>query len=166
MNITKPKSKRFANKSGVGKNNPFTLFFKVIWMTSLAYGNSHKMIRFDVRITETMVDELIDYGSLDEDFNFDFEAFDSETDGDYVQEMATPILEAIIDYYDNKVESFYEDLTDEEIRTDEWASSFNQSHELDRICMWNEMYHPFRDKYGFSLVEIHDVDPARPYGWL
>ena len=34
---------------------------------SIAYGNRHQMIRFDVRIRQTLVDELVQDGYLDED---------------------------------------------------------------------------------------------------
>lgn len=138
----------------------------MIWMTEYqAYGNTWNMVMFSVNITEKMVKELIDDGYLEEgDFN---ESYFDETDADYSQEMAQPVLNAIIDWYLNQVDEWEDKIAETgDCEEQEMWESMDELHKMEYIATFENWKHCSRGGYE-KLVEIHQVDPESPYkGYL
>lgn len=132
---------------------------------SIAYGNRHQMIRFDVRIRQTLVDELVQDGYLDED-EFDLDEYINEDYDEWgVSPVAKPLMDAIIDWYENKVDEMDEKVEDATVR-DEWHSNWETYTDLDKIVVLSDTGDNFYDYRHFGdvpLVEVKDVDPDDPY---
>ena len=134
-------------------------------MESLAYGNKNQMIRFDVRITQSLVDNLVWDGYLEEDdFNYQ-EYLDDDWEEWGCPDSAKPLMNAIIDWYLDKVEEMDEKLEEPHCH-DEWDEEWERSTDLDKIILLSKTgdnFHDFRRYGDVELVEIHDVDPNNPY---
>lgn len=110
------------------------------------YGNSKESLKFKVRVTSALLNELKDFGFLDEDF--DNEEYFNNNDCDW--EMDSQISDAIIDYYEAKADSkldiefekiengedydeSYMDL-DSDIQRVEYIATFDNFRHLDHGC--------------------------------
>lgn len=134
-------------------------------MESIAYGNKNQMIRFDVRITQSLADDLERDGYLDEE-EFDYQEYlDEEWEEWGPSPKAQILLDAIIEWYENKVEEMDEKMEEPHCR-DEWDEEWERSTDLDKIVLLSKTgdnFHDFRRYGDVELVEIHDVDPNDPY---
>lgn len=134
-------------------------------MESLAYGNQHQMIRFDVRIRQTLIDDLVRDGYLDEG-DFDFEEYIAEDCDEWgCSPVALPLMDAIIDYYEDEVEKEDDRVAEATVR-DEWESEWESATDLDKIMMLSKIGKNFYDFFNLGdvrLVEVKDVDPDDPY---
>lgn len=132
---------------------------------SIAYGNRHQMIRFDVRIRQTLVDELVRDGYLDED-EFDLDEYINEDYDEWgVSPVAKPLMDAIIDWYENKVDEMDEKVENATVR-DEWHSNWETYTDLDKIVVLSgtgDNFYDYRHLGDVPLVEVKDVDPDDPY---
>ena len=132
---------------------------------SIAYGNRHQMIRFDVRIRQTLVDELVQDGYLDED-EFDLDEYINEDYDEWgVSPVAKPLMDAIIDWYENKVDEMDEKVENATVR-DEWHSNWETYTDLDKIVVLSytgDNFYDYRHFGDVPLVEVKDVDPDDPY---
>ena len=142
-----------------------TVEMVISMMESLTYGNRHQMIRFDVNITESLVDSLINDGFLEEgEFDFD-EYINDDWEEWEVSPVAKPVLDAIIDWYEDRVEVEDEKSENRSCR-DEWDDLWDKSTDLDKIKLLSETGDNFYDFKLFGdvrLVEVVDVDPNDPY---
>ena len=123
---------------------------------TLAYGNDYQMILFEVKITDFVVEGLINLGFLEED-EFDKEAYDEEFDAYDSRELAKPVFDAIIDYYEFQVDEEEDNLAEKEVK-DEWNCLWEDSSDLEKILLINEF-----DNFC-ECVTIKEVDPLDPYG--
>lgn len=132
---------------------------------SLAYGNRNQMIRFDVRIRQTLVDDLIRDGFLDEDeFNMD-DYINEEYDDWGVSPIAKPVMDAIIDWYEDKVEEEDEKSENRTCR-DEWDEHWDTATDLDKIILLSttgDNFYDYANLGDVRLVKVVDVDPDDPY---
>ena len=122
---------------------------------TLAYGTDKQMILFDVRITDFVIEGLINLGFMEED-EFDKEAYDNEYDAYDSRELAKPVLDAMIDYYEFKVDEEEEKLAEDELK-DEWNEMWEGSSHLEKILIMGDL-----DTWC-ECVKIREVDPNDPY---
>ena len=129
-----------------------------------AYGNRREMILFKVTISRRMVEDLVLLGFLEEDA-FDVDAYFNESDANYSQEMAQPVLDAIIDYFSDRAEATLEVESDKMDNGKPYDESFmDLSSDLERIYDVVSCGHDFMDThYVESLVSAVWVDPENPY---
>ena len=123
---------------------------------TLAYGNDNQMILFEVKITDYVVEGLINLGFMEED-EFDKEAYDDEYDTYDSRELAKPVLDAIIEYYEFKVDEEEDKLADKDLY-DEWNSVWEDSSDLEKILLVSDL-----DTWC-GCVKVREVDPCDPYG--
>ena len=132
---------------------------------SIAYGNRHQMIRFDVRITQKLVDELVADGFLEEE-DFDLDEYINEDYEEWgVSPVAKPLMDAVIDWYESKVEEEDEKSENRTCR-DEWDDMWDKASDLDKIILLSDTgdnFHDYRLFGDVPLVEVVDVDPNDPY---
>lgn len=87
-------------------------------MEIYAYGNTRQMILIRVYIDERLINGLIGLGYLERE-DFDIEAYYEVLDKFDSQEMAIPVRDGVIDFYEDKVdeieEKAYESGDSEEI---------------------------------------------------
>ena len=129
----------------------------------LAYGNRNQMIRFDVIIRQSLVDDLIFDGFLDED-EFDIDEYYAEETDEWTSPVARPVLEAIIEWYESKVEEMDEEVENATVR-DEWEHDWVTYTDLEKIKVLSYTGDNFHDYSlgGVPLVEVKYVDPDDPY---
>lgn len=134
-------------------------------MESIAYGNRHQMIRFDVRITKTLVDDLMEQGYIDKD-EFDYQEYlDEEWEEWGCSPLAEVIMDAIIVWYEDRVERMNEKLEEPHCH-DEWDDMWNKATDLDKIILLSvtgDNIKGGRELGYIDLIEVHDVDPNDPY---
>lgn len=131
---------------------------------SLAYGNANQMIRFDVRIRQSLVDDLVLDGYLDED-EFDIEEYFAEETDEWNSPVAKPVMDAVIEWYEDKVEEMDEEVENATVR-DEWHSNWETYTDLDKIVVLSytgDNFYDYRHLGDVPLVEVKDVDPDDPY---
>ena len=123
-------------------------------MEVYAYGNSRQMILIRIFVKTRLINGLIGLGYLERD-DFDIEAYFEVLDKFDSQEMAIPVRDGIIDFYEDKVaeieEKAYENGDDEEI---EYLESLTH---LEKIMEANCL-----DDF-LNCIEIVETDPNNPY---
>lgn len=118
-----------------------------------AYGNSKEMLMFKVNINDYVVESLINDEYLEEgSFN---ESFYEETDGDYCQILAQPVLDAILDFYKYESEDAFEEGKFDDIDLEREPSEMS---DLDLMMIYCDIFENFRGN-----VEVYWVDPNNPY---
>lgn len=123
---------------------------------TLAYGTDKQMILFDVKITDFVIEGLVNLGFLEEN-EFDKEAYYDEYDVYESRELAKPILDAMIEYYEFKVDDEEEKLAENEFK-DEWVDLWDNASHLEKILLMGDL-----DTWC-DCVKIKEVDPLDPYG--
>lgn len=118
-----------------------------------AYGNSHRMLMFEVNINEWVVWNLVTDGYLEEG-DFDAERYYEETDSDYARELAQPVLDALLDFYEDKGESEYEDGGFDDCDIEK----LDEMDTLDFMMLYCDIFDNLR-----GAVKVYWVDPANPY---
>lgn len=95
------------------------------------YGNKNVELGFRINPTPALVEYLDNCGFLDSE-EVNEELYD-ETDVDYWTEMAQPIFDAVIDYYEDRVESTLEVECDKMNNGQAYDEDFVEMSEIDQI---------------------------------
>lgn len=119
-----------------------------------AYGNSRQMILFEISINENLITGLIGLGYLEED-DFDIEEYYEVLDKFDSQEMAIPVRDGVIDFYEDKVSKLEDEIYDEDSYEDK--EYFDTLTDLEKI-----MYANCLDDF-LNCIEIVETDPNNPY---
>lgn len=119
-----------------------------------AYGNSRQMILFRIFINQDLITGFVGLGYLEED-DFDIESYYEVLDKFDSQEMAIPVRDGVIDFYEDKVSELEDEIYDEDSYEDK--EYFETLTDLEKI-----MYANCLDNF-LNCIEIVETDPNNPY---
>jgi len=129
----------------------------VIAMQQVVLSNKKEAIRFDIHITQDLINFLIHDGYLEEE-DFDFEEFLEETDVYESLYMGKPVSDGVIDFYDDLIDKKECEEYDKE-------PQYRDTNFLEASTLMQYMYVADEDDI-LECVKIVDITGKdKPYGW-